>query len=121
MTLDEWMIFRSTGQSSRTMWAVFKGLINEGNRHDTRFSIPYDFGDFARCHSLWEECGITKGQLETLADTLPEWGPFVDNWDELCDRHLHRRPDNWQFIRNLVIQSSDIKSGLRNFQNYPDI
>lgn len=82
MTLDEWILTENTGISSKTIWAVLKGINHEGDR-------PYDICDFKRCYDLINECDVRMNEFKKISSKLPYWKPYVDNWEVLINLYFH--------------------------------
>lgn len=76
----EWIVARDTGISSRTIWAV---MVDVRTSVVPRTDIPHDPPDFGRCYRLLEHFPHWRKKLGLVAQELPRWGPFVDNWDDL--------------------------------------
>lgn len=77
---DTWIAGDDTGISSRTIWAVMRGV--PANRWA---SPPLDPSDFARCCRLLSLMPEWRPRLSEVAAAYPEWGPLVARWDE-CER-----------------------------------
>ena len=118
MTIDEWIINGRVGESSKTMWAVLKGLNVKVNYGDK----PYDPDHFSRCYAFVDLCNINKKGLSLISEKLPYWKPYIDNWDKLCKMYEENTNTNWknskqigmfEFMQSLRKQSDKIRYNKR--------
>lgn len=91
LTLDEWIIKGEVGVSSKTMWAVLKGI----EVNDTFGDKPYDPADFGRCYKFAKQCGLTNDDLNKISTILPYWEPYIKNWGKLCEMYEENENNNW--------------------------
>lgn len=75
----EWIVAGDDGVSSRTIWAVMKGVSLDVMRTDT----PHDPPDFGRCYRLLEIMPEWRARLDKVAQKSSRWRPFVEHWEEL--------------------------------------
>ena len=75
--LIEWLAGDDCGLSSTTIACVMTGAACR------RPAIPYDAGDFGRCHRLLERFPGFRKRLDEVAAAYPEWRPIVAVWREL--------------------------------------
>lgn len=101
MTLNEWILFGDVGLSSKTMWAVVTGTVNDRNIKKFCANIPCDKSDFGRCYALWKECNLTDSDLNKIKDIFPIWKPFIDNWYELV-RMYESNEKMYKYMSKLV-------------------
>jgi hypothetical protein len=95
MTLNEWIINGSVGQSSKTIWSVLQGVkMNNGNK-------PYDPCDFGRCYELVNQCNILREDLKRVSRRLPYWKPYVDNWEKLTEMYEQNEKENWMNSKSI--------------------
>ena len=80
----DWVIGGDTGLSSLTIWGVMMGAKIPTGRM-WRHSPPGDTSDFGRCYRLLELMPEWRERLHEVSDQLPEWKPYVDEWDKLTD------------------------------------
>jgi hypothetical protein len=78
-TPTEWAAGRDTGASSLTIYSLIREKPCPGDRHD----VPHDPADFGRCYRLLKLFPSFRNGLCLVAQTFPDWKPFVDSWDEL--------------------------------------
>jgi hypothetical protein len=78
----EWLLGNDTGTSSKTILSVMTGANLAGNFGP---DIPYDGGDFGRCHRLLQHFPEWRERLSEVAVKYPKWGPMVVAWDELTE------------------------------------
>ncbi len=81
-----WIIGNDVGMSSQTLWSV----IMELEIPDYHPSIPYDLGDFGRCHRLLLLCDIeTRNKaLKETARKYKIWVPFEQNWENMTKLYI---------------------------------
>lgn len=79
-----WKSGTDTGLSSETIWFVMVGLPLPGG------DIPFDHGDFGRCYRLLSELPEWRERLPEVAAAHPEWGAYVDAWDDLAALYSQR-------------------------------
>lgn len=72
-----WLLGRDTGISSKTIFGVMTGLKYESA------SYPRDLDDLARCMRLLLVFSEWRPRLQEVADSYPEWGPLIREWDLL--------------------------------------
>ena len=105
MNLDEWIIKGEIGISSKTIWAVMKGVVTNTRRLNSfeNYDIPYDPDDFKRCYYLVRDCHLKK-RLNEIVKVFPAWKPYIENWDKL----------EMMLIKELATKKS---SGMYEFMN----
>jgi len=89
MKLNEWIVNGDVGISSKTIWSVLQGV------KKTRGDKPYDPDDFSRCYKLVKECNISQEDLNKVAENLPYWKPYIDNWGKLTKMYELNEKNNW--------------------------
>ena len=101
MTLNEWMFFGDKGASSMTIWAIANNTINASNvsKFTRHIDIPCDVSDFGRCYWLVNYCNISKETLQSVADIIPIWRPFIRKWDTLS--RLYEENKKWPLLELL--------------------
>lgn len=104
MTPTKWLLGNDTGTSSKTILSVMQGL--EFKYHD----VPYDAGDFGRCHRLLEIFPEWKSKLNEVSKKYKEWGPLVAAWDELTAMYLN---DDKQMCKRMqeLIEEGRLQAG----------
>lgn len=78
----EWITGGDTGRSSKTIWAVMMGAVNERARA-FEYSPPLDPSDFGRCYRLLALVPEWRPRLGEVAARFPEWRGLVEAWSEL--------------------------------------
>ena len=106
MTLLQWIVFGETGVSSKTMWAALLGVVTDGNKGGL-FDVPHDKDDFKRCYKLYNECGLSKTDLEKVSTVFPWWKPFIENWETLCEM-CQAGSQMHEYISKLELESRNI-------------
>lgn len=108
MKLNEWIVSSDTGISSKTIWSVLQGVKYSGD-------IPYDPSDFGRCYRLVKSCNITDEDLKKISKNLPNWKPYIDNWEKLTKMFEQNEKENWEnykkigmyeFMKRLEVESA---------------
>lgn len=82
MTPLQWIVGNDTGISSKTIWAVMMGAVEE-NPHPFQYDVPHDGDDFGRCYRLIKLFPEWKARLPEVAQRFPAWGPMVREWDTM--------------------------------------
>jgi len=75
----EWMMAGDTGISSETIVHVMEGTPPPLLGPD----VPYDAGDFGRCHRLLLAIPEYRGRLQEVADRYPAWVGIIREWSRL--------------------------------------
>ncbi len=84
MNPQEWIIYGEVGTSSKTIWSVMTGIVENKMRCDgMHFDTPKDPDDFSRCFKLLTLFPVWRSKLFMVADRFPKWIPFVREWDNL--------------------------------------
>jgi hypothetical protein len=83
MKLEEWIISRDTGISSKTIWAVMMNVVDKSQQNSWYYDTPHDPGDFGGCYRLLKEIPKWKDQLFRVAEVFPKWKPMILEWDNL--------------------------------------
>ena len=83
-----WIINGEVGISSKTIWAVMMGAVEQENEEtdeesEAYYDYPYDPDDFRRCRLLLDLFPEWKERLPEVAAAFPEWAGLVANWDKL--------------------------------------
>jgi len=92
MTLDEWIVKGEVGVSSKTMWSAIKGVVKGNERMGWDFDTPSDPDDFRRCYLFFQQCKLTKEDLQTVANVFKWYKPLIDAWDELVNLYEEESP-----------------------------
>lgn len=79
MTPLDWMMAGDTGGSSETIMHVMEQTPPPRAGPD----IPYDLGDFGRCHRLLLTFHAYRDRLPEVASAYPAWAGFVREWAHL--------------------------------------
>jgi predicted ATPase len=77
----EWARGLFVGESSATIFKAMTGRWPAG--HMGEASLPYDSGDFGRCHRLLLVKPEWRARLGEVAAKYQDWAPLVSAWDEL--------------------------------------
>jgi hypothetical protein len=84
MKPEQWIIEGEVGTSSKTIWAVMMGVVNEKRQcDDWHYDTPKDPSDFGRCWKLINLFPEWESRLHEVSDVFPKWIPFVSEWDRL--------------------------------------
>ncbi len=85
-TLNDWIVGRDTGISSKSIYAAATGATPD------QWGVPHDPDDFGRCYRLVKLFPFVKESFRHLVMRCPKWGPFVKNWDELVGLYEKELP-----------------------------
>lgn len=91
---DLWIIAGETGISSRTIWAVMRGVNvdPEWEFFDrASFYPPSDPADFRRCYLLLRLIPEWRKRLWEIPLRFPWWNGVIWNWDELTALYEQER------------------------------
>ena len=86
MTPLEWMMAGDIGVSSKTILHVMERTPPPGH-----VDVPYDPGDFGRCHRLLEAFPSYRARLGEVAAMYPAWVGLVREWDALTEMYCVAR------------------------------
>ncbi|OGU55415.1 MAG: hypothetical protein A2V66_16665 [Ignavibacteria bacterium RBG_13_36_8] len=89
------------------MWTAIKGLAKGNEVMGWDFDIPHDPDDFRRCLLFYQQCNLTKADLNKVSEVFKWWKPFIDNWDELTrlfeeESPRENCPKLYKFIQKLI-------------------
>jgi hypothetical protein len=84
MEPEQWIINGDVGTSSKTIWAVMMGAVDEKHKDSMNYGIPHDPDDFSRCYKLLVLFPEWIERLPEVAKVFPAWVGFVREWDKLA-------------------------------------
>ena len=95
-----WLTSMEGGTSAKTIWSVMTGYPVE------RTDVPYDSGDFGRCHRLLQRFPQWRVRMHEVADAHPCWSLLVDDWATLTAMYESEDPTLSHRIRNINDETS---------------
>lgn len=73
----QWLFTADAARSSITLCAALFGI------RYVYADTPQDTYTFAQCLNLCQTSLVSKDDLRRVPDISPEWGAFIENWEEL--------------------------------------
>lgn len=89
----KWIAGNDTGISSRTIWSVMMGVVEDDRKDSWDYDPPSDSDDFGRCYRLLVLVPEWRERLPEVGEIFPKWRPLIRNWDNLTgmyERGEHR-------------------------------
>ena len=77
MSVQQWLLSDDVGASSKYLCSVLSGDFH------AEMNVPWDAGDFGRCHRLLWAIPELKNRFRLLTTCPPPWPALHDKWDEL--------------------------------------
>lgn len=108
MTPLDWMMAGDTGVSSETIMHVM-----EGTQPPEGTDVPYDRGDFGRCHRLLELFPHYRHRLREVADKYPIWVGFVREWPGLTDLYESGKAEQLNDAMRPLVEEGRLADGWR--------
>lgn len=121
----QWLNNNDTGISSRTIASVLEHEWFMPSHF--KFDIPHDPDDFGRCHRLLQSVPRYKNRLHEVAEKVPFWKPYIDNWEKMTQLYIRdtkgldpskfewysselKSHELYEFMQKLKVESDQIRS-----------